>query len=72
MSEWQPIETAPKDGNAFVVWMEDEGWWATVRWVTSFEGEDDPGWLFDDDIWCAELDTMHNVTGWMRPQAPNT
>ena len=70
MIDWQPMATAPKDGNSFIVWMEDEEWWAVVRWVTAFEGEAEEGWLFDDDFLCEPIDSMHEVTGWFRPTAP--
>ena len=37
MSEWQPIETAPKDGTVFVSWAPDElhsegGYWCLLYW----------------------------------------
>jgi hypothetical protein len=49
MSEWQPIETAPKDGTAFIGYSPEYGWAGTVR----FDLEDDedpeignPNWEF--------------------------
>ena len=43
MSEWQPIETAPRDGSMFLVWVN------AVR-----HGEDDEGRPFQQD--CSTVD----------------
>lgn len=65
MAEWQPIETAPKDGK-WVLITEDSGTWMEVaRWY--------------DDCWCSYPQTMFGVmdgeapaSHWMPlPEPPN-
>lgn len=49
-TEWQPIETAPKDGTALLLWEEASihpfvGWWAMGGWTVSHEHVDaEGGW----------------------------
>lgn len=53
MSEWQPIETAPKDGTAIYVYGPDllrelDGHCAVVRWQTISDGSTIPWWTVND------------------------
>lgn len=73
MSEWRPIETAPKDGTRIWCWFhyddEDSGAYA-VRWDRN-EYEESKNWTLDD----GESATLSYdpPTHWMPlPQPPNT
>lgn len=68
--EWQPIETAPKDGTQVLLirWVPDtrrHGWMDIDRWATKEEGR---GWVgfgsFNPEFWPA--------THWMPLPAPPT
>lgn len=42
MNEWQPIETAPKDGTQFLGW--DQGYFIVVYWEIDDDVEEDQCW----------------------------
>lgn len=70
MSEWQPIETAPKDGTRIDLWIK---WW---RYDTdTFVGRrhTDCLWSISDKKWCsAHPLTAGKVTHWIAIPAPPT
>jgi hypothetical protein len=72
MDEWQPIETAPKDGRVFFVWATGYEWPETVKWQ-SLEEPDYPGyWRYADDLFAdvaPEIDS-ENWTHWRDIFAP--
>lgn len=82
MSEWQPIETAPRDGSMFLCWV------SAVRYGETDEGQQyaqdvsqvdfcewrtqvdipDCGWF---DAFCGQIGDQQGVTHWMPlPEAP--
>lgn len=68
---WQPIETAPKDGTKVMLWDGDEisaGFWSTSLWVTFGNPNIKGGWV----IYEARSDTQEiRATHWMPlPQPP--
>lgn len=46
--EWQPIDTAPKDGSMVLVNDTTPGWtpWAAAYWI---DGDEWSGWVYDDE-----------------------
>lgn len=61
-SDWQPIETAPKDGHRLLLWLADEQFWLIGKWDKAEEMWHLPEW----DIWTGE-EGLHWLTHWMRP-----
>jgi hypothetical protein len=59
MSDWQLIETAPKDGTAILSW--DGQFRVVIAWSTR-----DKGWFLCDD----ERGDWADVTHWMPLPAP--
>ena len=85
MSDWQPIETAPKDGAEILGWREDCGvllirWSAPAYFMTTDEmekaasGDDD--WMDAEDWFCADfiagcrLEDTEAPTHWMPLPSP--
>lgn len=72
MSEWQPIETAPKDGSQVLVWDQTEGV-CTARfqshveeWRASWGSEE---WIQDGSVYDDAL-VARKPTHWMPLPAP--
>lgn len=66
-SDWQPIETAPKDGTRVFLWLADEGFPVLGAWI-AWEKGDEPGWFLFE---MHSYDDLHDVTHWLPlPAAP--
>lgn len=85
LREWQPIETAPKDGTEILGWRRDCGillilWTAPAYFMTTIEMEaaatDDDAWMDVEDWFCADivagsrLDGSEAPTHWRPLPAP--
>lgn len=69
MSEWQPIETAPRDGTEFQAWIDQYGWEPACRYNPDTEAFEIFGRIdYDQDGW----DSYHHMTPthWMPYPAP--
>lgn len=72
MSEWQPIETAPKDGTRIIMtngaWV-DFGWFSHSVWLGPRAAKG--AWVGDDPRdGRGALDGIHEPTHWMPLPAP--
>lgn len=62
--EWQPIETAPKDGTP--IWAYN-GEQVRMRWI---HGDDYALWVYDDDLLSDVCPDPEQPTHWMSLPAP--
>jgi hypothetical protein len=69
MTEWQPIETAPKDGTNILV-ANAEGWVGQVFWQNRWYNENHAGWMIAN---CdEEYGEYITATHWMPlPEPPH-
>lgn len=78
MSEWQPIETAPKDGTRIILaqnggvevgsWhAEDSGYYETI---SSTASERKQRWVQTSDGYWTGLDEIYDPTHWMPLPSP--
>ena len=85
MAEWQPIETAPKDGTDIIVgrdigtvWVVHVAWYRTLEEIQEMEGMGD--WAPEHEGWWSYtrsavsqehlMDTWRRPTHWMPLPAP--
>lgn len=83
-SDWQPIETAPKDGREILVWRDDCGillarWTSPAEFLTDAECEqsgmtDDDlhkeDWFYADFISGGRMEGAEAPTKWMKMPEP--
>lgn len=81
-ADWQPIETAPKDGTKILIWR--DGWdYAPVAWRDAIDCDEGSfgAWVFADHLclgvgdgclgWNEDIEDGHMPTHWMPlPAAP--
>jgi hypothetical protein len=72
---WQPIETAPKDGSIILAWCSDAGWPEAVKW---WFYHPEHGEELVEGYWGYAEEILNDVTGgadpgfWMPlPEPPN-
>jgi len=76
MSGWQPIETAPGDGTAFMVWADGYEWPEVIRWYpydeeTAKDIGEEGYFSYAEELMHDALVWEHEVTHWMPlPPAP--
>lgn len=67
MSEWQPIESAPRDGTEIQLWAKGE-WFPNAHWCRSKLGWYEEYW---DAHWCSYSESgIYNATHWMPLPTP--
>lgn len=65
MTQWQPIETAPRDGTEIVGW---NGSYVTVYiWDDSEDDDGHTGWCVSGYSYGGILYNLHNTTGGINP-----
>jgi hypothetical protein len=80
MSEWQPIETAPKDGTHLLIFKHGWKFAPVARWTNGC-GEDEPcGWIFDEFLslgcdsgfvgWNEDIEDGNMPTHWQAIPSP--
>jgi len=68
MCEWQPLETAPRDGSKVDVWTENGLRYIDVFW---YRGPAFPDGAFVyHDSYLRDYIDVDDATHWMRPPAP--
>ena len=70
MSEWQPIDTAPKDGEDILVYSYPDI--VSAHWETDVGDDGEPYWALDDGHtrYYALRRHMHEPTHWMPLPTP--
>lgn len=57
---WFPIETAPKDGKSFLVYLADEGFVTFARWAKK-----SGNWFFPcEGMYQPDFEAIHVMTHW--------
>ena len=71
MSEWQLIETAPKDGTAVLLWLLDEGFAVKAIW-RRWDGVGEKMWWIPEMDFYQTDEGCHQITHWMPlPEPPS-
>jgi len=70
MSEWQPIDTAPKDGTHFLVWEPDAAPNIAVAYYVSLEGM--TFFAYADDVLSDAMPDGPEATHWQPLLQPPT
>lgn len=70
--EWQPIETAPKDGNEVLLWAESKAdGWSCFEVCYWDEDHREGAWVLDSEGSPSGISRPQFLyTHWMRPDAP--
>lgn len=75
MSAWKPIDTAPRDGTACLLWSADFDppvFVGSFGWTDLPKGHEDywEGWVFSEDLLSTYSDIEPEPTHWMPFPAP--
>ncbi len=68
MSEWQPLQTAPRDGSKVDVWTQDGFRYIDVFWYEGPAYPEGAFVYFDSEL--RDLIDVDDATHWMHPPAP--